>query len=123
MTEAVIVSPHARPLQVLARRFQHDPCATLGAHAVRHASPAPASTPRRSRTSSWAAPIRRRDRRNIARQIALRAGLPVTTAGITVNRFCRRPAIDRHGSAAHHGGEGGIYAAGGSSPSPASRTR
>jgi len=25
---------------------------------------------------------------NIARQIALRAGLPVTTAGITVNRFC-----------------------------------
>ncbi|MFA7278545.1 MAG: acetyl-CoA C-acyltransferase [Sterolibacterium sp.] len=25
---------------------------------------------------------------NIARQIALRAGLPVTTAGVTVNRFC-----------------------------------
>src|SRR5450631_2971680 len=25
---------------------------------------------------------------NIARQIALRAGLPVTTAGATVNRFC-----------------------------------
>src|ERR1700694_1199287 len=25
---------------------------------------------------------------NIARQIALRAGLPVTTAGTTVNRFC-----------------------------------
>src|ERR1700687_2994320 len=25
---------------------------------------------------------------NVARQIALRAGLPVTTAGTTVNRFC-----------------------------------
>ena len=25
---------------------------------------------------------------NIARQIALRAGCPVTTAGVTVNRFC-----------------------------------
>src|SRR5213594_1397084 len=25
---------------------------------------------------------------NIARQAALRAGLPVTTAGVTVNRFC-----------------------------------
>ncbi len=25
---------------------------------------------------------------NVARQIALRAGLPVTTAGVTVNRFC-----------------------------------
>jgi acetyl-CoA C-acetyltransferase len=25
---------------------------------------------------------------NIARQVALRAGLPVTTAGVTVNRFC-----------------------------------
>src|SRR5512140_3343919 len=25
---------------------------------------------------------------NIARQVALRAGLPVTTAGATVNRFC-----------------------------------
>src|SRR3982750_4507768 len=25
---------------------------------------------------------------NVARQVALRAGLPVTTAGLTVNRFC-----------------------------------
>src|SRR6202011_4917898 len=25
---------------------------------------------------------------NIARQIAIRAGLPVTTAGTTINRFC-----------------------------------
>ena len=25
---------------------------------------------------------------NIARQIALRAGLPITTSGVTVNRFC-----------------------------------
>jgi len=26
--------------------------------------------------------------RNVARQIALRAGLPITTAGVTVNRYC-----------------------------------
>ena len=33
---------------------------------------------------------------NIARQIALRAGLPVTASGVTVNRFCSsRPADDR----------------------------
>src|SRR6218665_581147 len=25
---------------------------------------------------------------NIARQVALRAGLPITTSGVTVNRFC-----------------------------------
>ena len=38
----------------------------------------------------WPAPgsTRPRSRPSIARQIALRAGLPVTTAGMTLNRFC-----------------------------------
>jgi acetyl-CoA C-acetyltransferase len=52
--------------------------------------------------------------RNIARQIALRAGCPVATAGMTVNRFCASGlqavvlAAQRIGA-----GEGRLYAAGG----------
>jgi len=51
---------------------------------------------------------------NIARQIALRAGLPVTTAGITVNRFCSS-GLQSIAMASQRimAGEGGIYAAGG----------
>src|SRR5436190_9920300 len=52
--------------------------------------------------------------RNIARQIALRAGCPVTTSGMTVNRFCssglQTIAI---ASPRVMTGEGEIYAAGG----------
>src|SRR5688572_386094 len=51
---------------------------------------------------------------NIARQIALRAGCPVTTAGMTVNRYCssglQTIAIAAQRIAA---GEGEIYVAGG----------
>jgi len=51
---------------------------------------------------------------NIARQIALRAGCPVTTAGMTVNRYCssglQTIAIAAQRIAA---GEGDIYVAGG----------
>ena len=40
---------------------------------------------------------------NIARQIALRAGLPVTVRGVTVNRFCSSGLQTiAHGGAAHH---------------------
>ena len=51
---------------------------------------------------------------NIARQIALRAGCPVTTAGMTVNRFCSS-GLQTIAIAAQRvmSGEGGIYAAGG----------
>ena len=39
--------------------------------------------------------------RNIARQVALRAGLPITVTGVTVNRFCSSgPADHRDGVAA-----------------------
>jgi acetyl-CoA C-acetyltransferase len=51
---------------------------------------------------------------NIARQIALRAGCPVTTAGMTINRFCssglQAIAIAARNVAA---GEGEVYVAGG----------
>jgi acetyl-CoA C-acetyltransferase len=51
---------------------------------------------------------------NIARQIALRAGCPVTTAGMTVNRFCSS-GLQTIALAAQRviAGEGNIYAAGG----------
>jgi acetyl-CoA C-acetyltransferase len=51
---------------------------------------------------------------NIARQIALRAGCPVTTAGMTINRFCSS-GLQAIATAAQRiiAGEGDVYAAGG----------
>ena len=51
---------------------------------------------------------------NIARQIALRGGCPVTTGGVTVNRFCSS-GLQTIATAAQRiiAGEGDIYAAGG----------
>ena len=51
---------------------------------------------------------------NIARQVALRASCPVTTAGMTVNRFCSS-GLQAIALAAQRimAGEGDIYAAGG----------
>ena len=51
---------------------------------------------------------------NIARQIALRAGCPVSTAGMTINRFCSS-GLQSIALAAQRimTGEGEIYAAGG----------
>lgn len=51
---------------------------------------------------------------NIARQIALRAGLPVTVSGMTVNRFCSS-GLQTIAMAAQRivAGEGEVYVAGG----------
>ena len=51
---------------------------------------------------------------NVARQVALRAGCPVTTAGVSVNRFCSS-GLQTIALAAQRiiAGEGEIYAAGG----------
>ena len=51
---------------------------------------------------------------NIARQVALRAGLPITVAGVTVNRFCSS-GLQTIALAAQRivAGEGDVYAAGG----------
>ncbi len=51
---------------------------------------------------------------NIARQCAIRAGLPVTTAGMTVNRFCSS-GVQTVALAAQRviAGEGDMYVAGG----------
>ncbi|NVD97876.1 acetyl-CoA C-acyltransferase [Massilia sp. BJB1822] len=51
---------------------------------------------------------------NIARQVVIRAGLPVSTAGMTINRFCSS-GLQTIATAAQRiiAGEGDIYAAGG----------
>ncbi len=51
---------------------------------------------------------------NIGRQIALRAGLPITTSGVTVNRFCSS-GLQTIALAAQRiiAGEGDVYVAGG----------
>ena len=51
---------------------------------------------------------------NIARQAALRAGLPVTVAGVTINRFCSS-GLQTVAMAAQRviAGEGDVYVAGG----------
>src|SRR6202161_399145 len=51
---------------------------------------------------------------NVARQVALRAGCPVTTAGLSINRFCSA-GLQTIALAAQRviAGEGEIYAAGG----------
>jgi acetyl-CoA C-acetyltransferase len=51
---------------------------------------------------------------NIARQIALRAGLPVTTSGATVNRFCSS-GLQTIAMASQRiiAGEGDVFVAGG----------
>ena len=51
---------------------------------------------------------------NIARQAALRAGLPVTVAGVTINRFCSS-GLQTIAMAAQRviAGEGDVYVAGG----------
>ena len=51
---------------------------------------------------------------NVARQIALRAGLPVTVSGVTINRFCSS-GLQTIATAAQRiiAGEGDVYVAGG----------
>jgi acetyl-CoA C-acetyltransferase len=90
MKEAVIVSTARTPIGKAYRgALNATKGATLGAHSVRAAVERAGVEPGEVEdvimggsllegTTSW----------NIARQIGLRAGLPVTTSGVSVNRFC-----------------------------------
>jgi acetyl-CoA C-acetyltransferase len=116
MTSAVIVSTARTPLAKSWKgAFNMTHGATLGGHAVQHAvqragiDPAAVddvimgcATPEGATGS------------NIARQIALRAGLPVTTSGMTINRFCSS-GLQTIATAAQRiiAGEGEVYVAGG----------
>ena len=116
MTEAVIVSTARTGLAKSWRgalNMTHG--ATLGGHAVRHAMARAKLDPAEvddvmmgcalpEGATGW----------NIARQIALRAGCPVSVPGATINRFCSS-GLQTIVLAAQRivAGEGDIYVAGG----------
>jgi acetyl-CoA C-acetyltransferase len=90
MTEAVIVSTARTPIGKAYRgAFNTTHGADLGGHALKHAVERAKIDPAEVEdVIMGCATPERATGQNIARQIALRAGLPVTTAGMTVNRFC-----------------------------------
>ena len=90
MTDAVIVSTARTPLAKSWRGgFNMTHSATLGGHAVQHAAARAGIDPAEVEdVIMGCANPEGANGVNIARQSALRAGLPVTTSGVTVNRFC-----------------------------------
>jgi acetyl-CoA C-acetyltransferase len=90
MTDAVIVSTARTGLAKSWRgalNMTHG--ATMGGHVVRHAIERARIDPAEVEdVLMGCATPEGATGANIARQIALRAGCPVTTAGATVNRFC-----------------------------------
>jgi len=90
MTSAVIVSTARTPLAKSWKgAFNMTHGATLGGHAVQHAiARAGIEAAEVDDVIMGCATPEGATGANIARQIALRAGCPVTTSGMTVNRFC-----------------------------------
>lgn len=90
MKEAVIVSTARTGLAKSWRgAFNMTYGATLGAHAVKHAVARAGIDPAEVEDVIMGATnLEGTQGGNIARGIALRAGLPVTTAGLSINRFC-----------------------------------
>jgi len=116
MADAVIVSTARTPLCKSWRgAFNITHGATMGGHAlscaIRRAGLDPAEI---EDVMMGCANPEGATGRNIARQIAIRAGCPVTTSGMTVNRFCSS-GLQTIAIASQRimSGEGDIYAAGG----------
>ncbi|AOJ13600.1 acetyl-CoA C-acyltransferase [Burkholderia vietnamiensis] len=116
MTEAVIVSTARTPLAKSWRgAFNMTHGATLGGHVVAAALERAKLDPARIEdVIMGCANPEGATGANIARQIALRAGLPVTVPGMTVNRFCSS-GLQTIALAAQRiiAGEGDVYVAGG----------
>lgn len=116
MTDAVIVSTARTPLCKSWRgAFNMTHGATLGGHVVQHAVARARLDPAEIEdVIMGCANPEGATGFNIARQIALRAGLPVTTSGMTVNRFCSS-GLQTIALAAQRviAGEGDIFVAGG----------
>ncbi|AQQ42780.1 MULTISPECIES: acetyl-CoA C-acyltransferase [Burkholderia] len=116
MTEAVIVSTARTPLAKSWRgAFNMTHGATLGGHVVAAALERAKLDPARVEdVIMGCANPEGATGANIARQIALRAGLPVSVPGMTVNRFCSS-GLQTIALAAQQiiAGEGEIYVAGG----------
>ncbi len=90
MTDAVIVSTARTGLgKSWKGAFNMTYGATLGAHAVRHAVERAGVEPAEVEDVIMGSTFGEGTTGgNIARAIALRAGLPVSTAGLSINRFC-----------------------------------
>jgi acetyl-CoA C-acetyltransferase len=116
MTQAVIVSTARTPLcKSWKGAFNMTHGATLGGHAVKAAvERAGIDAAEVDDVLMGCATPEGATGANIARQVALRAGLPVTTSGVTVNRFCSS-GLQTIAMAAQRivAGEADIFVAGG----------
>jgi len=116
MTNAVIVSTARTPLAKSWRgSFNMTHGATLGGHVVKHAIERAGIEPGEVEdVLMGCATPEGATGSNIARQIALAAGCPVTVSGVTINRFCSS-GLQTIAMAAQRiiAGEGDIYVAGG----------
>jgi len=114
--EAVIVSTARTPLAKSWRgAFNLTHGATLGGHAVKAAIERAGIDPGEVEDVLMGCALPEgATGNNIARQIALRAGCPVTVSGATVNRFCSS-GLQTIAMAAQRiiAGEGDVYVAGG----------
>jgi acetyl-CoA C-acetyltransferase len=90
MREAVIVSTARTPIGKAYRgAFNNTEAPTLGAHAVKHAVARAGLEPGDVEDVMMGCAMPQGTQgQNVGRQIALAAGLPVTTAGMTVDRQC-----------------------------------
>ena len=116
MTSALIVSTARTPLAKSWKgAFNMTHGATLGGHAVQHAiSRAGIDAGEVDDVIMGCATPEGATSANIARQVALRAGCPVTVSGMTVNRFCSS-GLQAIALASQRviAGEADIYVAGG----------
>jgi acetyl-CoA C-acetyltransferase len=116
MTNVVIVSTARTPLAKSWKgAFNMTHGATLGGHAVQHAvARAGIDAAEVEDVIMGCATPEGATGANIARQIALKAGLPISVSGMTVNRFCSS-GLQTIALAAQRiiSGEGQVYVAGG----------
>jgi len=116
MTNAVIVSTARTPLAKSWKgAFNMTHGATLGGHVVQHAiARAGIEAAEVEDVIMGCANPEGATGANIARQIALKAGCPVTVSGMTLNRFCSS-GLQSIALAAQRviAGEGDVYVAGG----------
>ena len=102
MREAVIVATARTPIGKAFRgAFNRTHGATLMGHAIRHAVQRAAVEPDQIEDVIIGCGLPEGATGfNLARQAALRAGLPVTTSGTTINRYCSS-GLQAISSAAH----------------------
>src|SRR6266571_306593 len=116
MSEAVIVSTARTPIGKAFRgAFNVTHGATLGGHVIKHAVERAGIEPSEVEdVMLGCATPEKATGSNIARLSAIRAGMPITVSGVTVNRFCSS-GLQTIAMAAQRilAGEADVYVAGG----------